>query len=298
MTRFKLVSFLFTFCLAALLPKLDAANGDTVRYYRHLLYNHNTPNIDYIGTYEISKDEAGRVEHYEFVYGGNGKLAEIFNCSSESWRNHALTHLGAYRTVYAYEGNRETRTFFDKDGKRVMNLRQVYSEVYTYGSVGEKVSLEFFDLGGKPMESNWHIARYTWQKERDTVYERRFNLKGELVPLSPYFNFHISAIKYDKNGYFMEHDNLDDELNPVPNDKGIACYKDVFAANGNHLGISYYDAKGDLVNNHWGFAISRLTYDDKGNVSSHEFVDKDGKVMMRSTFSYDETGKLIPPEKN
>lgn len=288
----KLVAFLLSLCLAALVPSLSANEGGT-HYYRQLVYNHDSPVAPYVGTYEITKDAAQNADHYEFVYDSNGKLAKILNYSSESWRNHQLTHLGAYCTAFSYIGTKEIRQFYDKDGKRVMNLRKVYKEVYTSGADGFKQSLEFFDLGDKPMESDWNISRYTWAKQGGMIIERRYNLKGELVPLSPYFKFEISGIVLNANGDFIEHYNLNDKLEVTDNENGIASYKNTYANNGNLLNITYYNKRGDVVPSPWKFAIVNLGYNDKGNPISENLMDENGNFVVRGVFTYDERGKLI-----
>jgi hypothetical protein len=286
-----LSALLFTVAAAAF-----GADG-SVRYYRHLEFNHDSPHVSYAGVYEITVEQAKTVEHYEFVYGTDGRLAEIRNFSSEQWRNHPLTHLGAFRTAYTYEGDREVRRFYDRDGKRVQNLRKVYEEVYSYDKSGFKCGLEFHDLAGKPMESNWGIARYAWEKKGDMVIERRYDLKGNLAPLSPFFQFHISGLKYDRLGHFERHYNLNDKLEVVNSDFGVACYQDTVAANGNLVGLVYLDKDGKIVPSPWQFAIVHQTYDKDGNVIAEEMDDRDGVFLWRSTFAYDAAGKLIETKK-
>ena len=293
MKTIKLLAALSLLSLSFFAHPLGASENCDTRYYRHLVYNHGSPNVPYIGIYDISKDEAASAQHYEFKYDDNGKLTEIINYNAETWRNHPLTHLGSYRTTFQYVGNKEIREFYDKDGGRVKNLRNVYKEVYSLNEDGFKFSLEFYDLDDKPVESNWNISRYSWEKRGDLIIERRYNLKGELMPLSPYFNFHISGIKYDSAGHFQAHYNLNDALEVVNNENGIACYKDTYSKSGNHLGLAYYDKNDILTPSPWQSAMGRLCYDSEGNVTSLEFVDKDGVVVSRETYNYDASGLLI-----
>jgi hypothetical protein len=293
MRPFRLVSLVLSLCLATLLPRLDAAGLSGTHYYRHLVFNHDSPNIAYAGVYEIDEATAKTTAHYQFTYDEEGRIAEILNYSPEDWHHHALTHLGAFRTSYTYEGNKEIRRFFDTDGKRVPNLRTVYEEVYTKDRDGFKTSLEFFDLNGKPMESNWNISRYTWEKKGDLIIERRYNLKGDLMPLSPYFQFRISGIKYDADGHFAIHYNLNDRLEVTENADGIASYRDLYAANGNLLGLGYFNKRDELIPSPWKYALIELSYDANGNVVGENGLDEKGGIVMRNTFRYDDMGKQI-----
>jgi hypothetical protein len=279
--------------LAGLANTLSGATAGE-HYYRHLIFNHDSPVVPYTGIYEISEADARDVAHYEFCYDAKGRVTEIVNKSPEDWHRHPLTHLGAYRTAFTYDGNREIHRFYDKDGNRVKNLREVYEEVYTADASGFRTSLEFFDLAGKPMQSNWNVARYAWEKKGDMLIERRYNLNGELVPLAPTFRFLISGIKFDSAGRFAAHYNLNEKLEVVDDDDGIACYHDLFAANGNLLGLAYFNAKGELVHSPWKFAMIELAYDANGNTISETGIDEKGNFVMRNAFDYDSSGRILP----
>lgn len=272
-------------------------NEASVLYFRHIVLNHNSPYILYAFANEISAEQAKAVEHYEVVFDSRSRVSEIRNYSSEAWHNHPLTHLGAFRTTISYEDASEVRQFYAKNGKRVQNQRNVYKEVYSYDQNGFKRSLEFFDLQDRPMESNWRIARYMWEKKDDLIIERRYNLNGELAPLAPSFQFHISGLKIDGNGHLASHCNLNDKLEIANSADGIACYKDVYAASGNLLGLTYYDKNGLVVNSPWKFAVVRLTYDKDGNAVCEDTTDKNGMLVSRTMFAYDKTGKLIENQK-
>lgn len=279
----------------ALIFITSAAFGSeaSVRYFRHIALNHNSPYIPYAFVNEISAEQAKTVEHYEVVFDGSSRIAEIRNYSSEAWHTHPLTHLGAFRTAISYDGEKAVRQFYDKDGKRVQNLRKVYKEIASYDKDGFLRGLEFLDLQDRPMDSNWGVARYAWEKKGDLIIERRYNVKGEFAPLAPSFQFHISGLKFDGNGRIESHCNLNDNLEVANSVDSIACYKDVYAADGNLLGLTYYDKDGQVVNSQWKFAVVRLTYDKDGNAICEDMTDKNGMLVHRTIFAYDASGKLI-----
>jgi hypothetical protein len=290
-------SVLLCLSLFAFPAQGTASETGTARCYRHLSFNHDSPFLPCEGVCEISQEDAARFEHYEFHYDASGRVMEIRNESSENWHRHPLTHLGAWRTEFTYEGNREIRRFYDRGGNRVRNLREVWEEDYILGPDGSPVSLEFRDREGHPMESNWGIARYNWEKRQGMLIERRFNLKGAPAPLSPYFNFHISGITFDSAGHPTAHYNLNDKLEVTENENGIAFYSDIYAENGSLLEIAYHKKDGRITPSPWEYAIVRFTYDGQGNVADTRNLRPDGSVIGTETFHYDERGKFLPDNR-
>ena len=255
---------------------------DSERFFRHLRYNHVSPYIRIEGVHEIGKTEADFTSHYQFKYDRKGRVIEIINHHYHTERRHPLTTIGAYRTEITYEKQKEVFTFYDPNGRQVSNDRQVFKEEYVIEKKGSRSELRFYDLQNNPMESNWNIARYQWEKQDDIVIERRFNLKEEAVNVSPYFPFGTTGIKLDKNGVPQAHFNLNQELKVINNPEGIAAYKDVYDEEGNHIEWSYFDSLDSLVNNQWGYAIGRKQYDEQGNnIERLTFNESNEQVASR-----------------
>ncbi|PHS62864.1 MAG: hypothetical protein COB12_10190 [Flavobacterium sp.] len=259
------MKFLKLFLFLIVTSSLYAQTDNSIQYFRHLRYNHVSPYIDLAGTYPIDSKTAESTSHYIFKYDNSGEIIEIVNNHYHTERQHPLASLGVYKVIISYSEGQEVRLFFDKNGKRITNDREVYKEVYHYNKKGFKSELRFFDADNKPMESNWGIAKYNWNKNKKLIIERRFNLNNEAVPLSPYFNFGTTGILLDKKGYPKAHYNLDDNLKVIANDKGTASYQDIYDDNGNHQTYSYHDANDVLVTNQWGFAYGIKKYDAIGN---------------------------------
>jgi hypothetical protein len=280
-------------CLALSAGGLNAAETGIVRYYRQLAVDRDTPMLEYDGIFEINFDQAHGADHYEFTYDLHGRITEIVNLHDESCRRNSLTDLGAYRTTFTYDGEKEIHRFYDRAGKRVANLRKAYEEVYTHTPEGFKTALEFHDLDGRPMESDRGIARYTWEKKNGLVIERRYNLKGDPVPLAPGLPFRVSGLRLDHDGRVKAHLNLNDKLRETNDENGVASSHNLYAENGNLLGFTYFAKDGRPTNSGEGYAIGRFTYDANGNLLSVEFIDKEGRLVSRETYSYDEAGKVI-----
>jgi len=249
------------------------------KYYRHLKYNHVSPHAPLKGIYEIDKVSAFKTSHYVFKFNMSNQLIEIINNHYHTEKRHPLASIGAYKTVITYTDNLETRIFFDKNNKRIANDRDVFKEVYLLNEEGFKYELKFYDLENKPMESNWKISKYSWNKKGEMIVEQRFNLDNQPINLSPYFEFGITGILYDENNSPKGHYNLNDRFEIQENSSGIASYQDTYDDNGNHMKYSYYNVKNQLVKNQWGFAYRIKEYDHNGN--------------NLSLLSYDENGVLI-----
>ena len=141
------------------------------------------------------------------------------------------------------------RVFYNKSGKRIKNDRAVYKEVFSFDNKGFKSTLKFFNLKENPMNSNWNISEYQWSQHKKMVIEKRFNLKGKAVDISPYFKFGITGIVYNKKGLPKANYNLSDDLNVTENSVGVASYQDQYDENGNHVIYSYHLKE---VDSQWG----------------------------------------------
>ncbi len=275
----KLLKLLLLFCITTC---LQSQNNFSTKYFRHLKYNHVSPYLNLEGTYPINEQTAKSTSHYRFKYNNSGKIIEITNNHYHTERQHPLASLGVYKVDITYPEGQEIRVFYNKNGKRISNDRDVFKEVYTYNSKGFKSKLQFFDVDNHPMESNWGIAEYKWEKHKKLIIENRYNLINEPVSLSPYFKFGTTGILLDKNENPKAHYNLDTKLNIINNDKGTASYHDLFDENGNHIKYSYYDVNDDLVMNQWGFAYGIKVYDDLGNqIGLNQFNTQNEQIRSR-----------------
>ena len=269
---FFLIPFILSFCV-------NAQNGITEKYYRHLRYNHVSPHVPFKGILEINKEEATSTSHYIFKYSEDNKLKEIINNHYHTEKKHPLASIGAYRTIFSYAGEFETRIFLDKNGKKIVNDREVYKEVFRYDKSGFREELRFYDQQNSPMESIWGIAYYKWEKYKNMVVEKRFNLKNEFRKLSPYFDFDITGIVYTKNGFPKANYNLNDKYKINDNALGIASYKDSYNKNGSHIKYSYHNKENKLVKNQWQFAIGEKVYDKYGNNIKIVYYDEDNILL-------------------
>ena len=280
--------------LVLLLCAASVCGQTKTEHYRHLRYNHVSPYLDLVGIHPIAPSTAKLASHYVFKYDGTGRLVEVLNNHYHTEKKHPLASIGVYQLAIKYEAGKEIRTFFDPNGKRVSNDRGVYKEIFSYDENHFKSRLQFYDLEDLPMESNWAIAEYQWQKKDDWVIERRFNLKQELVNVSPYFAFGITGILMDQEGLPKAHYNLNEQLEVTNNADGIASYRDLFDAQGNHIKYSYYNAADSLALNQWKFAFGEKSYDELGNTILLEQFDAQGNLTRSRPVYSNATITLSP----
>lgn len=254
-------------------------------YYRQLRYNHVSPFINIVGIHKIDSVTASNTSHYIFKY-SNNRLSEIINNHYHTEKKHPLASLGVYKVVFNYQNDTETRTFYSLDNKRMANDKGVYKESYTLDENGFKKQLKFYDEFDKPMESNWQIAEYKWQKKDSLVIEKRYNSENEFANLSPYFEFGITGILLKEKGQPKAHFNLNEQLEIIDNSYGVASYQDTYDELGNHTLYTYHNKNNQLVMNQWNYAIGKKEYDDKGNHIKLKLLDTKGKVInIRKLYS-------------
>lgn len=286
-----LLKLMFLFYASSIYSQVNS----NTEYYRHLRYNHISPYINISGVHPIDQPTAKLASHYIFKYDLSGRLVEVINNHYHTEKKHPLASLGVYKLEIEYKLGKEIRIFFDPNGNRISNDRDVYKEVYYYDKNQFKSKLEFYDLDDSLMESNWAIATYQWMQKEAFVLERRFNLKNELVNISPYFEFGVTGILINKNGLSSGHYNLNEQLEVANNSIGIASYRDNYDTLGNHIKYSYYDADGSLALNQWRFAVGKKTYDNLGNNILLEQFDTQGELTRSRPVYTNSTIELSPP---
>lgn len=257
------------------------AQASEQKYFKNLRYNHVSLHVPIKGILPISAEQAEKESHYVFHYDGEGRITEIINNKYGRFRRHPLTHFGAHKITFDYQGSKEVRTYFDIKGKPMKNIRGVHKEVFSLDTSGFKRKLDFYDKDNQPVESNWKIANYTWQQQDGLVVEQRFDLKGEAKALSPYFAFGTTGIIYDNNANPIKHINLDESEKIVNAEFGVAFYRDEYDERGLHISYSYFDNNNDAVLSPFGFHKGIKQYDEQGKQNGMKRFDAQGQEVKR-----------------
>ena len=293
MTTLKLkqtsIGFVLTlFVLGSTLAQAQISNT----YFRHLRYNHVSPYIQLAGTHPVEEATANNTSHYVFSYNEKKELIQITNNHYFTERMHPLTTIGAYKTLITYQKDRETRIFFNKNEERVSNDRNVFKEVFTSDNKGNYIKLDFFDVANNPMESAWGIASYSWSKHRKMVIERRANLEGKTMNISPYFEFGTTGIMLRKDGTPEGTYNLNEAYKPINNSAGVAAYKDTYDTDGNHSTYSYYDQNDNRVMSPFGLSKGLKGYDAEGNYITQKHFDTNNNLLRERSIANNQYSTL------
>lgn len=266
--------------LIALTAISNIASAKDSEYFASLRYNHVSLHAEIKGIFPMSAKKAESQPHYIFHYDANGRVSEIENNSYGNPRRHPLTSFGTKFVKISYGNGLQTREYFDVNNKPMMNIRGVHKEVFKVDADGFIYQLNFFNDSNKAVESRWNIAEYKWQQKDNWVIERRYNLKGEKQPLSPYFEFADTAIEYDKQGNPKRHYNLDGDLNIANNKDGVAYYEDDYDNLGRHTKFSYFNHQREMVKNQWGYAYATKHYDEQGYYKKASRYEVDGTPLQ------------------
>ena len=121
----KLYLFFFLFS-----SSIYAQTTAKTEYYLHLRYNHVSPYLPIVGIHPIDQKTAELTSHYVFKYDASDRLIEVLNNHYHTEKKHPLASIGVYKLTIEYASGQEIRTFYDPNGKRVTNDRNVYKEVY------------------------------------------------------------------------------------------------------------------------------------------------------------------------
>jgi YD repeat-containing protein len=326
--RFHLALILSGFLLAldasALGDQSDVTPSTAMRvaYFAHMPFR-ETPFADLRGIYPITAAQSGTRKHFRFVYDALGRPIEVsfrlgdriqdLNISRNAVTFTPVIHI-------SYEDGKETRTFFD----RFMNptlANGVFREVYKLDKDGNRVALEFFDVEGTRIESDWDIYAYEWSVDRrGTVTETRFDSEGEPVSIRPHFPFYCLKLHYDQRGLLALMENYGKNCEALTlNNMNAAQDKLQFNARGGAYAWNVYneqeersvgngpmvargimerdlmgdttreyyeDTEGNIMTNAYGWTDTYATFDEFGNMRTRFNHDAGGKRINNSLLGY------------
>lgn len=273
---------------------------ENVKYYKQLLFSETPWDLER-GSHEISADEAETVNNYKFTWNDDGTLASV-----EYNRNGVLlgySNLRAAKITYSYEGNKQTKHFFDADGKPIEG-GGAFAHEYTLDDSGMRVGLRFLDKEGNPVENRNNIHNYVWSELGDgMIRELRYNLNNEETIMNPFCPFYELRFSYDENGYVTrmanyEADTLYDCTAENCGDVGVSYFLFENNEKGDLLSFSVHSTTGQLSNLYWGWAKRENEVDENGNPIKTVIYDQDdellgGKGIPVTKNEYDEHGALV-----
>ena len=170
-----------------------------VEYYRHLQFS-ETPYDTEQGTYPITAEEAKTINSYKFTYDDSGRLLSV-----EYVRNNVLLDYssmgGAAKITYTYEGNKQTKHYFNKDNEPIES-GGVFASQYTLDENGNRTGMMYLGKDGSMIENRNKIHSWVWSILPDgMVREQRYNLAGVETIMNPFCPFYELRFSYNEKGY-------------------------------------------------------------------------------------------------
>ena len=297
--------FLLAFEAPAYGDQIDAIpiTAGRVAYYAHMPFR-ETPFADLRGIYPITTEQARRHKHFRFVYDAEERPVEVSFRSGDETQDlnisrNAVTFTPVIRIEY--EDGKEIRAFYD----RFMNptlANGVFREEYELDEDGNRVSLRFYDVEDKRIESDWGIYAYEWSVDRrGTVTETRSSRQGEPVSIRPHFPFYCLKLHYDQRGLLAMMENYGKSCEErTLNDLNAAQDKLQYNAEGGIYAWNVYNAQEERsVGNGPMVARGIMERDPLGHTTREYYEDADGKIMTNAygwtdTYAtFDEFGNMV-----
>lgn len=301
MKSFKIVLIaLFAVVLFSCNQKPAQKEDANVSYFRHVQFT-ETPWDTEKGTHALTAKEAETVNNYKFTYDDSKNLVSVdYN------RNGVLlgySSMGAAKITYTYEGDKQTKHFFnDKGETQKSGGASVYE--FTVNDSGMRVGLRFLDENGESIENRNNIHNYKWKELEDgMIQELRYNLVGEEVVMNPFCPFYELRFSYDETGYLVrmanyEEDTLYNCTEENCGDIGVSYFLFKNTKDGDVLNFSVHNTVGQLSNLYGGWAKRTNVVDENGYMLETTQFDQDdellsGKRLPVTTSEFDEHGAIV-----
>ena len=183
-----------------------------------------TPYSDIRCAKEINEKDASQIRHFQFDYDQQSRLIEVRYVLNGKLQPYSDRFVRASRTVIKYDGNKETRHYFDAMNLPTVVSGHVYKTEMLLDSEGNRQSLSFFDIHNNPVANDFDIARYNWkEKDNGDVIEYRYDLDGKLQRNRPGFGYMITRFTWDNDGLLKRMFNLGEEGTAItPDEAGVA----------------------------------------------------------------------------
>jgi hypothetical protein len=264
----------------------------SVQYYRNILFSETPYDLER-GSHPMTADQAKTINSYKFTYDASGRLDSV-----EYVRNGVLLGYssmgGAAKIVYKYIGNKQIKSFFNKDNEPIESGGAFQYE-YMLDDKGDRTGLMFLGKDGSMIENRNKIHSWKWSKLPDgMVRELRYNLAGEETVMNPFCPFYELRFTYNDKGFVTK----------MANYKADTLYN-CTAENCGDIGVSYFNFSpneqgdvesfavfnviGQMSNLYWGWSKRISKYDENGYSLETVYYDQDNEYVG---------GKLVPVTQN
>ena len=228
-------------------PKEDKAQ--TITKYAMGIVFRETPYAAIQGAKIVDKEQVEKVKHFEFDYDEKGRLVEFRYVLKGKLIPFSDRFVRAPKVKISHEDSLEIRTFFNEYGHRTLVSGRVYETRIKRNKKGERTTLTFYGLDGKPIENDFGIVKYHWVKDSNGhIIESRYNLKDELVRNRPEFQYMVTRFSFDGKMMLKEMTNLGlDGKHPTPDESGTVSTRITYDADGRFTEWANFDIDGNLI---------------------------------------------------
>jgi len=272
-----------------------------IEYYRSLQFNETPYDIEK-GTHPLTAEESKTINSYKFTYDKSGRLLSV-----EFVRNNVLLGYssmgGAAKITYDYNGNRQTKHYFNKDNEPIESSG-VFASEYALDSNGNRTGMMFLGKDGSMIENRNKIHSWNWSILPDgMVRELRYNLAGEETVMNTSCPFYELRFTYNEKGYVtrMANYKADTLYNCTAEncgDIGVSYFTFVPNEQGDLESFSVFNVFGQMSNLYAGWSKRISKFDTNGYVLETAVYDQDneyvsGKLVPVTQNVYDEHGAVI-----
>lgn len=234
-----------------------------------------TQYLDYKGNFAKVKD---KVVQYKYVFDANGNTIEETTLDSLGVRVPFSEDVATIKWTFNSENAKIKTTYFTEQGKLADAKQGATYNLYVLNDKNEIIAVKNYDKLMKPIEI-------------DGVYKTTFSLnrfgKDSIVS---YYNKNnqlikgVAIIKYKYNFYssLIEESYFNAKGNRINDSNGISYLRYLIDGKQQNIGYKYYDTNFHRTNNNIGYHHEKITLDNNGYIVEDQYFDKRKKPALNS----------------
>lgn len=247
-----------------------------------------------LGTDEQPTYNASNWVSSRFAYDANGFCTE---CSYHDENGNPVLCVENGESVgrIAYKNNPKGLTLeaasYDNLGEPMESTNGVFQTTYAYDSIGNLLSVTYFDLQHQPVAYNGYYSqiRLTYNQLGQLATVCYLDQDKPVLDESGVSSYHRV---YNRQGNLVKFECYDTSLQHLTKSAdGYAGYDLSYDENGNLKTLHYFDEQGKPCLSKDGYASWENLYDERTNfMIGDKFYDVAGKLLYSNHYSYDKKG--------
>ena len=237
-----------------------------------------TPFADIRPAKKITKEESKNINHFQLDYDDQGRLVELKYLLNGRLKAYYDRFVRAPHIKIAYTDSSEIRTFYNEYGTRCLVSGSVYQTKIKLDENGKREHLMFYGLEGQPIENDFGIASYKWQKTAEnTILEHRYDRDGNIKRNRPGFGYMVTEFQYGSNGLLSKMVNLGESGNqPTPDEAGVVSTKIGYDEHGRFTQWLNLDGQDQPIKGMSAIAEIRYIPSEYSGEEDAVFIDENG----------------------